>query len=242
MPLLAAARHRLVGGHDDALDAGRVVDGLERDDHLDGGAVGRGDDALVRREVAGLTSGTTRGTAGSSRKALDLSMTVAPAATACGTNSVLTEPPAAKKARSTPSNEPAAELLHLQLGRRGTADCGLASGSWQAGAARRPGSRALRGCRVRCRRRRRWRRRWRRCSSLPAIGRAPVGLVVAHAAVVEPKTVCRALTASSTRSLRDDRRDLDRRRADHVEVDAEVGEGAEHLAPPRRGWCSCRRR
>ena len=55
-----------------------------------------------------LTSGTTRGTPGSWRNMLDLSITVAPAATACGTNSLLTEPPAAKKTRSTPSNEPGA--------------------------------------------------------------------------------------------------------------------------------------
>ena len=53
-----------------------------------------------------LTSGTTSGTPGSWRNTLDLSMTVAPAATACGAYSVLTEPPAAKKTRSTPSNEP----------------------------------------------------------------------------------------------------------------------------------------
>ena len=54
---LAAARHGLVGAHDDALDADRVVDGLERHDHLDGGAVGRGDDARVRRQVVGVDLG-----------------------------------------------------------------------------------------------------------------------------------------------------------------------------------------
>src|SRR5665647_3002588 len=53
-----------------------------------------------------LTSGTTSGTPGSIRNTLDLSIAVAPAATACGTNSLLTEPPAAKKTRSTPANEP----------------------------------------------------------------------------------------------------------------------------------------
>ena len=56
--------------------------------------------------ASAFTSGTTSGTVGSMRKTLDLSMTVAPAATACGTNSVLTEPPAAKNTRSTPSKEP----------------------------------------------------------------------------------------------------------------------------------------
>ena len=54
---LPAAGDGLVGADDDALDAGGVVDGLERDDHLDGGAVGRRDDAGVRREVVGVDLG-----------------------------------------------------------------------------------------------------------------------------------------------------------------------------------------
>jgi len=49
-----------------------------------------------------LISGTTRGTCGSMRKADELSITRAPAATAAGANCLLLEPPAEKKAISTP--------------------------------------------------------------------------------------------------------------------------------------------
>ncbi len=45
---------------------------------------------LWRARWSALTSGTTSGTSGSARKALDLSITTAPAATAWGTNSWLT--------------------------------------------------------------------------------------------------------------------------------------------------------
>src|SRR5690606_979376 len=55
-----------------------------------------------RSAASGLTSGTTRGTSGSRRKALVLSMTTAPASTAARTHCRLTEPPALKKATSTP--------------------------------------------------------------------------------------------------------------------------------------------
>src|SRR3546814_10068602 len=47
---LARARHRLIGRYDDALDAGRVVQRLQRDDHLGGRAVRVGDDALRSEE------------------------------------------------------------------------------------------------------------------------------------------------------------------------------------------------
>ena len=52
-----------------------------------------------------LTSGTTRGTAGSMRKALDLSTTTAPAFTACGAYSFDWAEPAEKSAMSTPLND-----------------------------------------------------------------------------------------------------------------------------------------
>ena len=45
--LLAGAGDRLVGADDHAAHPGRVVQGLERDDHLDGRTVGVGDDPLV---------------------------------------------------------------------------------------------------------------------------------------------------------------------------------------------------
>ena len=44
--------------------------------------------------ACGLTSGTTSGTSGSMRKALELSMTTAPALTAAGANCLLAAPPA----------------------------------------------------------------------------------------------------------------------------------------------------
>ena len=42
--LFAGTGHRLVSGHVDALDADRIVDGLQGHQHLDGGAIGVGDD------------------------------------------------------------------------------------------------------------------------------------------------------------------------------------------------------
>src|SRR5471032_1639265 len=53
----------------------------------------------------GFTSGTTSGTLGSMRKAEELSITIAPAALACGMNSQLRVAPALKKAMSMPLNE-----------------------------------------------------------------------------------------------------------------------------------------
>ena len=54
-----------------------------------------------------LISGTTSGTAGSIRNALDLSITIAPALTAIGANSRDCWAPAENSAKSTPLNEPA---------------------------------------------------------------------------------------------------------------------------------------
>src|SRR5579875_1872843 len=51
---LAGAGDRLVGADDEPLDAGGVVDGLERDDHLHGRAVGVGDYAGMRAERIGV--------------------------------------------------------------------------------------------------------------------------------------------------------------------------------------------
>ena len=55
--------------------------------------------------ACGLTSGTTSGTSGSMRHALELSITVAPALAADGANSNDRAPPAEKRAISTPLNE-----------------------------------------------------------------------------------------------------------------------------------------
>src|SRR5262249_8039887 len=52
-----------------------------------------------------LISGTTSGTLGSMRKALDLSITTAPAAAAIGANSFACAAPAEKNAISMPLNE-----------------------------------------------------------------------------------------------------------------------------------------
>ena len=53
---------------------------------------------------SGLTSGTTNGTSGSMRKALELSITIAPRLAASGANVLEIEPPA-NKAISTPSKD-----------------------------------------------------------------------------------------------------------------------------------------
>ena len=52
-----------------------------------------------------FTSGTTSGQSGSMRKALELSITTAPAFAACGANSRDTVAPGEKRAISTPANE-----------------------------------------------------------------------------------------------------------------------------------------
>ena len=44
---LARAGHGLIGGNHHAFDVCRVVQGLERHNHLDGGTIGIGDDALM---------------------------------------------------------------------------------------------------------------------------------------------------------------------------------------------------
>ena len=49
---------------------------------------------------SGLHSGTTRGTAGSRRKAEELSITVQPSPARIGANSIEVEPPAARSAKS----------------------------------------------------------------------------------------------------------------------------------------------
>ena len=91
-------------------------------------------------------------------------------------------------------------------------------------------SRAPRGWRARCRRPRRWRRRWRPCRrAAHSCTEPPVGVLVGRPRrSSRPKASCSARTASSTRSLAMTQRDLDRRGRDHVEVDAPVGERAEH--------------
>ena len=84
-PLRPLAGRRLIGRDDDALDARQVVQRLQRDDHLDRRAVRVGDDALgMFCSASALTSGTTSGTSGSMRQALELSMTMAPAFAAIG--------------------------------------------------------------------------------------------------------------------------------------------------------------
>jgi len=54
--LLAGAGDRLVGGDHHPLDAGGIMQGLQHHHHLDGGAVGVGDDAfvLVQGDVLGI--------------------------------------------------------------------------------------------------------------------------------------------------------------------------------------------
>ena len=54
---------------------------------------------------SGFTSGTTRGTFGSMRHALELSMTTQPSFAAMGANFVLVPPPALNRAISTPLKE-----------------------------------------------------------------------------------------------------------------------------------------
>ena len=57
------------------------------------------------RAAAGFTSGTTRGTSGSMRKALELSTTTAPARAASGAKRRDMPPPAEKSAMSMPEKE-----------------------------------------------------------------------------------------------------------------------------------------
>ncbi|KAF5042894.1 hypothetical protein DSECCO2_507970 [anaerobic digester metagenome] len=60
---------------------------------------------LCQDRSSGFTSGTTRGTAGSMRQALELSTTTQPDLAAHGANFSEVEPPAEKRARSTPLKE-----------------------------------------------------------------------------------------------------------------------------------------
>jgi hypothetical protein len=58
---------------------------------------------LWSKAASGFTSGTTKGTVGSSRKALELSITTAPALAAIGAHCFDAEPPAEASTTSTPS-------------------------------------------------------------------------------------------------------------------------------------------
>src|SRR3954452_334574 len=60
---------------------------------------------LCRATSCGLTSGTTRGTSGSIRKALELSTTTAPARAAIGLNSREIDAGVLDRTMSTPSND-----------------------------------------------------------------------------------------------------------------------------------------
>ena len=61
--LLAGTGHGLIGGDHHAADAHGVMDGLEGHQHLDGGAVGVGDDALMAFQVFGVHFGDDQGAA-----------------------------------------------------------------------------------------------------------------------------------------------------------------------------------
>ncbi len=100
--LLARAGDGLVGGDHQSLDAGRIVDRLEGDDHLHRRAVGVGDDPLVGGRAPGLTSATTSGTSSFMRHFELLSTTTAPASTKRGAHSPEVDPPAENSARSKP--------------------------------------------------------------------------------------------------------------------------------------------
>ena len=175
---LAAARHGLVGADDDALDAGGVVDGLERHDHLDGGAVGRGDDARVGRQVVGVDLGHHERHVGVLAEHARL-VDDGGAGRHGLRHELLADRAAGGEEGEVDAGERAgAELLHFQLGplERQPAPGGARAGQ-QAQLA--DGEAALlEDARARCRRRRRWRRRWRRCSSWRPSEGAPVGLVV----------------------------------------------------------------
>src|SRR5207245_3672367 len=58
----------------------------------------------IERSASALTSGTTSGTSGSMRQALELSMTMAPARAAMGLDSRLTEAGVLDSTISTPAN------------------------------------------------------------------------------------------------------------------------------------------
>src|SRR5947208_12110621 len=58
----------------------------------------------IRDSVSALTSGTTRGTSGSMRQALELSTTMAPALAAMGLNSRLMPAGVLERTISTPAN------------------------------------------------------------------------------------------------------------------------------------------
>ena len=114
---------------------------------------------------SGFTSGTTSGTSGSMRKALELSMTTAPASAAMGANSRETAAPGEKSAMSTPAKESGLRRRTVTLVAAPREPLGPRSARRRAGPARPRGSRAPPARSSSRGRRRRSRRRWPPCTA-----------------------------------------------------------------------------
>ena len=177
-----------------------------------------GHDAMpfgMLRMSSGLTSATTSGTSGSMRNADDLSMTFAPAAAACGAHSI------GDRLVDVDDHEvetvEAAGPQHLagDLAARERELAALGARRRVRRAARSPGTRAPRGSATsRCRP-----SRWR-----------PSGRLRTTAySLSSPNAACNDCTAALHVVFGDHARDPDRRRADHLDVDAFVRERLEHL-------------
>ena len=182
-----------------------------------------GHDAMpfgMSRMSSGFTSATTSGTSGSMRNADDLSMTFAPAAAACGDHSIEIGSSTSTITRSRPSKQPGAQHLARRPRRpsNGSLRPSERGDAYSAQLAR-PGTRAPRGSAT---------SRCRPCRWHPSHRLArPYSLSEAERRV---QRLHRALDVV----FGDDARDPDRRRADHLDVDALVRERLEHLGGDTR--------
>ena len=187
-----------------------------------------------QRPRPAFTSGTTSGTAGSMRNALDLSTTTQPRATASGANARDVEPPAEKSARSKPSSASAvsSRTSSSAPAKRTRVPAERADANGTTSAAGNP-------------------RSWSTSSTIGPT--APVAPTTATRGLRIRPLPSASVSSASKASWRrrhglgdpvaaDDARDLDRRRRDHPHVDPEVGEHLEHLRGDARDGSSSRRR
>ena len=194
-----------------------------------------------------LTSGTTRGTSGSMRHADELSTTIAPAAAKRGASWREAVAPLEKRAMSMPDDVGRGRVLDDQVLDPGRPGCARPSGRRRTGAARRRGK--SRSSRIAC----------MTVPTCPVAPTTPMRMAPVYGRPAGAPAPARPRPAQRPRSGQleggvqgphgvlgllgpDQARDADRRGRDHLDVDADGGQGLEGEGGDARDGSSCPRR